>query len=295
MTPIPQPLESHLRGNATTHCFVWIIRREDGVALGFTDHDRPLEVSGVACEPQTGMSGSEASAGLGLSVDSAEIEGALSSAAIDKADIERGLYDGASVETWLVNWSAPDERVLLRRSTIGKITQADGRFVAEVKSSAAALDKIRGRRIMRACDAEVGDGRCGVNANDPRYAGTGTVLEPGDAAFAASGLGGFQAGWFANGILRWLSGANAGREAVVVSHVSSAGAARLSLRDIPGAPIAAGDTFRVIAGCDKSFATCKAKFANAVNYRGFPHLPGNDAAYAYVSGDDEFDGGPLVP
>ena len=30
------------------------------------------------------------------------------------------------------------------------------------------------------------------------------------------------------------------------------------------------------AGCDKQLATCRAKFANAASYRGFPHMPGND-------------------
>ena len=45
--------------------------------------------------------------------------------------------------------------------------------------------------------------------------------------------------------------------------------------------IAAGDTFAVTAGCDKQFATCRAKFANAVNFRGFPHMPGNDFVAAY--------------
>ena len=53
--------------------------------------------------------------------------------------------------------------------------------------------------------------------------------------------------------------------------------------------------FRHCAGCDKTFATCKAKFDNALNFRGFPHLPGNDAAYAYVVDGGVFDGGPLVP
>ncbi len=56
-----------------------------------------------------------------------------------------------------------------------------------------------------------------------------------------------------------------------------------------------GDGFEVTVGCDKAFATCKAKFANALNFRGFPHLPGNDAAYGYVTDGAIFDGGPLVP
>ncbi|KXF78274.1 hypothetical protein ATN84_00245 [Paramesorhizobium deserti] len=291
MIPIPKTLESHLQRTVTTHCFAWIIRRQDGVALGFTDHDRPLLVSDVMCELQTGMTGSEAATALGLSIDSAEIEGALSSLAIDRADIERGLYDGATVETYLVNWSLPGDNVLLRRSGIGKIACSDGKFTAELKSAAAGLNKIHGRRVMRNCDAELGDRRCGVNAADPRYFAEGRVIQTDDAAFLVTGLEHFRSGWFDNGHLTWDSGANAGRTTVVVSHAAN----RIALRDIPTDPVAVGDTFRIIAGCDKSFAQCKAKFANGVSFRGFPHLPGNDAAYAYVSGGDEFDGGPLVP
>ena len=56
----------------------------------------------------------------------------------------------------------------------------------------------------------------------------------------------------------------------------------------------AGTAFSIVAGCDKQFSTCKTKFANPVNFRGFPHLPGNDAAYGYVTDGGVFDGGPIV-
>ena len=44
--------------------------------------------------------------------------------------------------------------------------------------------------------------------------------------------------------------------------------------------IAAGDTFNAVAGCDKTFETCVAKFNNAVNFRGEPHVPGMDKMLA---------------
>ena len=61
----------------------------------------------------------------------------------------------------------------------------------------------------------------------------------------------------------------------------------------PVPPVSAAVT--LTAGCDKSFAACRDKFANPDNFRGFPHLPGNDAAYAYVTEGRDFDGEPLVP
>jgi uncharacterized phage protein (TIGR02218 family) len=53
----------------------------------------------------------------------------------------------------------------------------------------------------------------------------------------------------------------------------------------------AGATFQIFAGCDKRVATCRAKFANAVNFRGFPHMPGNDALIAGPAPGAENDGG----
>jgi hypothetical protein len=39
--------------------------------------------------------------------------------------------------------------------------------------------------------------------------------------------------------------------------------------------VAGGNTYSVIAGCTKRFAEdCVTKFANGVNFRGFPHVPG---------------------
>ena len=47
--------------------------------------------------------------------------------------------------------------------------------------------------------------------------------------------------------------------------------------------IAPGNTFTVTAGCNKRFSTCRDRFANAANFRGFPHIPGNDFVISYPS------------
>ena len=56
-------------------------------------------------------------------------------------------------------------------------------------------------------------------------------------------------------------------------------------------PVAAGDSFTVTAGCDKQFQTCHDRFNNVVNFRGFPHIPGNDFVISYpVQGQPGNDG-----
>lgn len=291
MRSISPQLESHLQGVVTNHCFVWIIRCSPHQILGFTDHDLPLVIKGVTCEPQSGMNSSEAHSKLGLAMSGSEIEGALVSDFIREEDIENGVYDDAVVETYLVNWSAPEEYLFLQRWTIGKITRTGEKFVAEIKGAAAAYDKIQGRRILRQCDAELGDQRCGIVRNDIRYHARGVVTAVNGADMEMSGLENHGAEWFLHGAFTWVSGRNKGAKSKVTLHRFSL----MRLRDQPVFAVEVGDQYEVLAGCDKSFTMCKAKFANSVNFRGFPHLPGNDAAYSYINKDMNFDGGALVP
>ncbi len=42
----------------------------------------------------------------------------------------------------------------------------------------------------------------------------------------------------------------------------------------PPYQISAGDKYSILAGCDKTFPTCRSKFNNTVNFRGEPYIPG---------------------
>ena len=77
--------------------------------------------------------------------------------------------------------------------------------------------------------------------------------------------GAFAEGLFTGGRLAWTSGANGGAAADVRLQAG----ARLELWEAPARPVAPGDTFRLTAGCDKHLATCRDRFANAINFQGF--------------------------
>jgi uncharacterized phage protein (TIGR02218 family) len=296
MTAYPQALVEHFARDVTTICHCWRLTRTDGETTGYTDHDRPLTLDGTVFEPESGFSASEARSTLGLAVDTVDVEGALSSERIRDEDIAAGLYDGARVETFLVNWRKPEDFALIRTATIGKMTRSDERFVAELESLASRLDQPNGRIVSRTCDAELGDARCGFLLDQPGFSATGAVeaMETPDK-IAVSGLAGFDTGWFAFGTLSWITGARAGRAERIVDHRLAGGDVLLVLQQRVGPTIGLGDVFSISAGCDKTFATCKAKFDNALNFRGFPHLPGNDVAYSYVVEGSDFDGSPVVP
>nr|WP_236939033.1 phage BR0599 family protein [Fuscovulum blasticum] len=114
-----------------------------------------------------------------------------------------------------------------------------------------------------------------------------------DRTFTASGLASFAAGWFASGLVEWPTGANAGRRVEVLSHDLVDSVAILTLLEAPVRPIAVTDAFLVRAGCDKRIATCGTKFANVANFRGFPHIPGQDAVLRYATKDGGHEGAVL--
>jgi uncharacterized phage protein (TIGR02218 family) len=294
MRDVSAGLAEHLASGATTLCRCWRITRRDAVVQGFTDHDEDLVFDATTFRAGTGFEGTEIEARLGFAVTGTELQGALSSETLSEDDLAAGRYDDAGIELFLVDWSNPENRLLLRAGNLGEVRREDSAFTAEVRGIASRLDEEKGRIFAATCDADLGDARCTIDLDDPAFRGEGTILSlEGTSIFSASGLAAFADGWFTQGRLQWASGANAGLAIEVKEHRVDEGV-HLSLWQTMPEPLAAGDTFVVTAGCDKRFETCTAKFANALNFRGFPHLPGNDFVVAYaVPGEPGNDGSPV--
>jgi uncharacterized phage protein (TIGR02218 family) len=248
---------------------------------GFTDHDEDVVLSAVTCHANSGLTGSEVTQKLGLAADTSEVSGALADDALNEADLAAGHYDGAAVEIWLVDWSEPALRVLLAKGALGEVRRDGPVFTAEVRGLSDRLSQNSGRLFTATCSADLGDSRCTIDLDDPVFRATGLVISPAaTSTFTASGLDDFEDGWFTAGKLTFVSGANSGLSVEVKSH-RKAGSVSLVLWQAMPEPIAAGNTFIVTAGCDKRFETCRNRFNNAVNFRGFPHIPGNDFVIAH--------------
>lgn len=277
MRIIPSALQAKLNAGATTLCRCYILTRRDGVIQGFTDHDRDVTLSGVVCRADTGFSGSEAVARLGLSVDGSEVSGALSDDSLNEDALAAGRYDAAQVDMYIVDWSEPSLHVLMSRGHIGEVRREGIAFVAELRGLSDALNAETGRLYTPTCAADLGDARCGMDLDDPLYRGEGTVTAlNGVSAFTGSGLSDFADGWFTGGRLTFTSGANEGDAMEVKRHRVVGGAVIIELWQAMAMAVAPDDTFVVTAGCDKRFATCRDRFDNVLNFRGFPHIPGND-------------------
>ena len=277
MKLLPPGLQAHLDSGATTLCWCWRITRRAGEPLGFTDHDDDLAFAGTTFEAASGFTASEIRSSVGLSVDNLDVESALVSSRLSESALAAGDFDAAIVEIFRVNWAEPAQRVLMRQGSLGEVRRTGSAFAAEVRGLAHHLQQPKGRLFQYGCDAELGDARCAVDIAAPSRRGVGTISgADGDRTLSAIGLAAFASGWFTRGLLTMLTGLNVGRQSEVKLHAFANGNARIELWQALGAPLAPGDTFAVTAGCDKQLATCRDKFANSLNYRGFPHMPGND-------------------
>lgn len=285
MRQVSEGMAAALAAGVTTFCHVWRVERRDGQVFAFTDHDRPLAFDEVNAEPLQGVNAGVIEKSVGLGVDTASIQGALSSEAITQTDLARGLWDGARVDIYRLDWNAPAERVHLFAGHVGEVKRGAIAFEAELRGLQAGFNVPVGRVFSRFCDADLGDVRCGVDVEASSFRGAGVVSGVlGAHAFRASGLGDFGDGWFARGRVAWDDGG----QSEVVTHRAEGADAVFEVMD--AAPIAVGATFTVYAGCDKRLATCNAKFANVENFRGFPHMPGNDVVQAGPANGEHLDG-----
>ena len=294
MKDFPHALAAHLQQDATTLCRCWRLTRRDGAVLGFTDHDRTIVLDGTEFSATTGFSASDVESGLGLQVSNSAVAGALSGEALSAADLAEGLYDGARIEVFLVNWQDPAMHALTDVFELGEVKRADQAFEAELRSVTHRLDQKQGRTYGHRCDAVLGDARCGVDLGKPGLkvaASVASIID--ETRLVVAGAGSPEKGFFRHGRLVFSGGPAAGRSLDIAEHGPSGTDLTVVLWQPLPAGVAAGDSVVLVAGCDKRFSTCRNRFANAANFRGFPHMPGTDFAYGTVHADGVHDGRPL--
>lgn len=268
-------LAAHLAGEVTTLATCWRLERADGWVRGFTDHDRELVVDGLTYVASTGFLPSAIKTASDLSVDNLDVDGFLDDAALRAEDLIAGLFDGARIEVFIVNWADLGQgRLLLRKGFLGEIKRADQRFSAEIRGLSNRLQQTAGKLYSRLCRVDLGSSECGV-ALGPRtdtYAVTQVI-----AADTVRIVTARATGFFTFGKATFTTGANAGAVNEVLLHDGQT--VRLFV-PMPR-PIVVGDQIVLVAGCDKAPETCNAKFANILNFRGEPHIPGNDKVFSY--------------
>lgn len=258
-----------------TVAFCWRLERRDGVALGFTTHDRDLRRGGLVYRAAPGMLPSSISMSDGFDAESLDVEGALTSDAISTADLMAGRWDGAAVQVFMLDWEAPDGETLeVARGELGEVSVKADAFEAELRSATALLDAPIAEQTSPSCRARLGDKRCRVDmAGRTRLTRIVALVGEDVVEVADAGIGNA----YGFGRLRWLGGPNCG----LASEILHSAGAVLTLAEPPAFPPAVGGLVELSEGCDRILATCAGRFGNALNFRGEPHLPGIDLLTRY--------------
>lgn len=277
MKSVSPELQAHLNGEVAMVAWCWSLARTDGVTLYATEHDQDIAYDGQTyLAAEYPFSGTAIASSADLSVDNLDLEVLLYG--LDRDDILAGLYDHAEIRLFLINWADPSMGILkARRGWVGEVSIEDGKIVAEVRGLAQALQQKVGEIVTPDCPCDIGDARCGVNLAP--FTVTGSVTAPSDSpydAFVDTSRGEDDGTWN-GGTISWDTGPNAGY-AMEVQSFEAATKAMVLFEPMPF-PIAAGDAYTLVRGCDKSLMTCRDVFDNVVNFRGFPFVPGEDVLY----------------
>ena len=286
-------LHAHLATGLSTVARAWRLRRRDGTEFGFTDHDLPLSFDGTEFDANGGLTASALMQTSGLAIDNSEALGALSDDRISEADIDAGLYDGAEVEAWLVNWNDVSARKLIFCGTVGEVTRGDGAFTAELRGLTEALNEPQGRTYLKTCPHA---GCYDFDFSQPGYATEVPIEEIEDRrVLRFAELPGFDPDWFERGKIEVLSGAAAGLTGSIKwDRVNAEGRREIELWMALRGDVQPGDIVRMEAGSDGTLSTCRDKFDNVVNFRGFPFIPGDDWLASVPRSKGRNDGGALV-
>ena len=227
-------------------------------------------------------------------MDNSDVVGALSSDGLSEEDIAAGRYDEAAVDLWVVDWMAPHLGYQIFKGSLGEIRRGVAGFEAELRSISEGMNRSLGHSFLPRCDAELGDVRCGFDVGQAGFTEVFTVDAATDnRVLTLQGGETYGKGWFLNGYGQWETGANSGIKVRIKRDVAEGTGRRVELWTEASAVIGPGDRIRLVAGCDGRAETCRLKFANMLNFRGFPHMPGDDFVTTYPAPAGVHNGGSL--
>lgn len=259
--------------NGTIATFVKITR-QDATVLGYSDHDKQLTFDAVDYIPSPALQRISMNLRNNAEVSNQEFLGTWD-IDLDEDDLKNGIYDDASIDVFRADWSGgTTDTVILFRGSLGIIQWTDEGFKADIQSNMQLLQRQIGMTYTAKCRHNLFSqhsansvGACTLSAASYTYNSSVTVATS-KIEFTAGTIS-QDDNWVANGILTWTSGLNSGAEYTVKSFKSDV--YKLFLPTV--FTINIGDTFTILAGCDKTFETCKgSKFSNEENFGGFPHI-----------------------
>lgn len=297
---IPSLLLDHLRQPATTTCTLIKIEpvQVGYPTYGVTTLDRNIIYDDGEGELEylaaIGAQLSTFASSADMAVDGAEVMSLMPEfdIPVSEADLVAGAYDFAKVTAYLVNYEDLSQgHVNVGHGTTGRVKiLANGlAFTTEFRGLSEPLRQSLTEKFSLGCRATYGSQPGGPDrypcmkdvSGDWQAAAVATVGVESNRTLTTAGLTPPYGG--VPGMLRWTSGANAGRENEVEAFDDVGGVQTIDLTFPTMFPMQPGDTFEFRDDCSKTEAACKER-DNYQWYRGEPKIPVADAGQIAVPG-----------
>jgi len=248
--------------------------------MGFTDNVIDLTRDGLLYNAKTAFSPTAYNVTDKLQVPTVEMESIMlpspENYGLSEDDITGGMLDFAEVRVQIVNYEDLSLGGLwLARGYVGQITVKNDQYVAELRG----LSQIAAQNILEVysagCRFDLGSRRCQKDVSISPFFVTGSITSITTDRIEFVDTSRTEAdGYFNYGKITFRTGNNAGIGMEVRGYLLTGTAIEL-WQPMPFT-FTVGDTYELVAGCDKTLETCRDKFDNLINFGGFPHLPGED-------------------
>jgi uncharacterized phage protein (TIGR02218 family) len=284
-------LPNHLAGSALSVCWCLKVTPTTGSIVGFTSRDSDLSTLtghvGVTFKSSTGATASQIEYAGGVHSANLEVDTLIASAGLTEAALLAGVWTGATWELFIVNYNDLTMGDLpMGAGKVGRVKIVGQSATIELNGwNNSALIQI-GRPVTPECDADLGDSRCGLNlsARSEVFTNVAITTATSQSVFRCSSMIGKGSDYFVNGKVLWTTGANSGLPAAMIKSWNDA-TGEITLQLAMPYSTSTSDRLTLTRGCQKRLdEDCVTKFSNAVNFRGFPHLPGIENALRIIEG-----------
>ncbi|MEX8520077.1 MAG: DUF2163 domain-containing protein [Leptothrix sp. (in: b-proteobacteria)] len=252
-----------------------------GTVLRYTSLDQPITVNGNTFTLGPSIKRSKVRVSVGIRVDNLTIELAADASVLVGGvpiiqALKAGAFDGARVllerafyDTSLVVQGT----VALFSGRVGQVQASRSSATIDVLSDSELLDvMVPGEVYQPGCRNSLFDAQCTVvKASYSAPLAASTVTDAQRSTFSV--VGSATANYYEMGVITFTSGANNGLSRTIKSATIGGGNTAFTVISPWTYAVAIGDTFVATPGCDKTYATCGARFANTGNFRGEPEIP----------------------
>ena len=289
-TPTWEPSVGNLLAflNASTElmmCDLYTFTTVSGTAFYYTSGALPVTVNGYTYATGAKINRNTIRSVVGIEVDSLAIDLYAESSVLMGAlpmiqALAQGLMDNGSVQLERLFLNAAgvmQGTLLLFAGRVGQVVTSRGHASLEILSNTELLSVMIPAGVYQpSCRNTLFDLNCGVNrAAYQIMTAAQTATDVTRQRFTANlaSTAAAIAGYLNLGSVIFTSGANAGIGRTVKSQTGAGNASTIAVICPWPFPVAAGDTFVCIPGCDKTMATCVAKYANLTRFSGEPFIP----------------------